>query len=69
MAGARCKHTIEEHVFLLTHFYQQNAKYETIFSEFQKKFSNSLTATRQNVHKMYTKFQQRGTVADASHLV
>ncbi len=68
MAGVWCKYTTEEHVFLLTHYYQQNADNGTIFNVFQQQFFNSPTQIRQNVHKMHTTFQQHSTVADALRL-
>lgn len=65
MQAGGFKFTLEERIFLLTSYIRNDAHFQTICEEFAQQFPNRRLPNRRNVRRLYTKFQQTGSVADA----
>ncbi len=63
--GARYKYLLPERMSLVTNYYKLDADYRAIFEAFTEQFSNAPVPTYCNIHKLHTKFQHMGSVADA----
>lgn len=62
---ARYKYSLAERIFLVTNYYKLDADYRAICELFTEHFPNSPVPTYRNIHKLHTKFQRTGNVADA----
>ncbi len=48
-------------------YYKLDADYHAICEAFTEQFPNSPVSTYRNIHKLHTKFQRIGIVAEAPH--
>ncbi len=64
MATAHYKFITKERVWLIRTYYQQNADYTQMFTNFTDHFPDTHIALCQSVWKMVTKFECTGSVAD-----
>ncbi len=51
-------------MFLVRAYYQLQADYENIFTEYATKFSNTPVLLLQSIHKLMNKFEKNGTGAN-----
>ncbi len=66
MATIRYKFTVEECVWLVLAYYQQNDDYAQMFTDFTEHLPNTPISLRQSVWKMITTFERMDSVANPS---
>ncbi len=63
MAGV--KYTIQEHVFLLRHYYELNRDIKSLCEEFEQEYPNRGFPTHHTIYNLDRKFKRTGSVGNS----